>query len=214
MIRVLIADDHPAIRAGLAGELAGAPDIEVVGQAADTDETLRLAEALEPDVVLLDIVMPGLRAPEVVRRLLAGQAELHVLVLTAYGEEGLVLGLLRAGVQGYLLKDEELGTVVKAVQGVMRGETWLSPRVATTVAKAARGEASGEEKSPLAQLTRRERQVLALMARGLSNAEIAEKLLITERTVKFHVGNIYRKLGVRSRMEAILQARREGMAEI
>jgi len=212
MIRVLIADDHPAIRAGLVGELAGDPDIEVVGQAADGEETLRLAEALEPDVVLLDIVMPGLRAPEVVRRLLVAQPELRVLVLTAYGEEGLVLGLLRAGARGYLLKDEELGTVVKAVQGVMRGETWLSPKVAgTVVARAVAAANSTDEGDGPAEmgLTERQMEVLRLLARGKSNVEIGRELGISERGVRYHLSNIYSKLGVSSRAGAMSWAARK-----
>jgi len=213
MIRVLIADDHPAVRAGLASELERQPDITVVGQAGNAQETLRLAQERQPDVLLLDIVMPGMRAGELVRRLRSACPKLRVLVLTAYDDERLVLGLLRAGVQGYLLKEEELETVAAAVRGVMRGEMPLSLPVAAKVRQAALGEPGRAEQRPLARLTEREREVLALMARGLSNAEIAKELVITEHTVKFHVGNIYAKLGVRTRVEAILVAVREGMGE-
>lgn len=169
MIRVLIADDHPAVRAGLASELGRQPDITVVGLAGNAEETLRLAQDREPDVVLLDVMMPGIRAGELIGRLRRMCPKVRVLVLSAYDEERLVLGLLRAGAQGYLLKEEELERVVAAVRSVMRGEMPLSPAVAAEVRRAAVGDQG--EGSLLAQLTEREREVLVLMAQGLSNAE-------------------------------------------
>jgi len=211
-IRVLLADDHPAVRVGIATGLAREEDIEVVGEAGNARETLLLTESLRPNVLLLDIVMPDMKAGELVRRLLTAHPGLRILVLTAYDDEALVLGLLRAGVAGYLLKEERLETIAAAVRGVMRAEMPLSPKIASSIRRNLLGVGGilrGD--SPLADLTKREREVLELMTRGKTNAEIAQALVVTERTVKFHVGNIYSKLHVRSRTEAVLLALKEGL---
>lgn len=208
MIKVLLADDHPALRAGIKGMLEQA-DIEVVGEAADGDEALRLAERLGPDVLVLDAVMPGPRSPQVIHRLRESRPNLRVLVLTAYDENELVFGLLEAGAVGYVLKEEALETIEAAVRTTARGESWLSPKVAAKVMKKALGKEEAEEEA--IPLTERELEVLWLVAKGWSNREIAKELFISEGTVKNHVTSIYAKLGVHSRAEAVAWAWQQGL---
>ena len=210
VIKVLLADDHPALRAGIKGMLEKA-DIEVIGEAADGDEALRLAKRLGPDVLVLDAVMPGLRAPQVIHRLKETCPDLRVLVLTAYDDNELVFGLLEAGAVGYVLKEEALETIEAAVRAAARGESWLSPKVAAKVMKKALGKEEAEEEAT--PLTERELEVLQLMAKGWSNRGIAKELFISEGTVKNHVTNVYAKLGVHSRAEAVAWAWQQGLVK-
>ena len=210
-IRILVADDHPVVREGICGRLAREEDFLVVGQAVDGDEAIRQARRLCPDVVLLDVAMPGPGAVAVLEELRQTAPQTHVLVLSAFDDDRYVFGTLEAGAAGYLLKDERLSTLVDAVRAVARGESWLSPRVASKVTHRALGKAMGTSGPPL---TNREQEVLRLMAQGKENAEIAAALVISEQTVKFHVGNIYAKLDVNSRTAAVVEAIRQGWAHV
>jgi DNA-binding NarL/FixJ family response regulator len=211
VIRILLADDHPVVREGIDNRLAREEDFVVVGEAANGEEVIRQARRLRPDVVLLDVAMPGPGAVPVMEALRQDHPAVKVLVLSAFDEDECVFGMLAAGAAGYALKDERLSTLVEAVRTVARGETWLSPRVATKVSNRAIGKESAEADIPL---TDREREVLELMAQGKENAEIADALVIAERTVKFHVGNIYAKLGVTSRTAAVVEAIRRGWVRV
>jgi len=206
-IRVLLADDHPVVRSGIRAELDGAEGIEVVGEASSGDEALRLVEELRPDVLVLDVVMPGMDGVEATRLLQERHPELRILALSAYEDNEYVFGLLSAGAVGYVLKEEALDTVVEAIRAASRGETWLSKRVEEKVVR----RATGEEEVPL---TGRELEVLRLMAKGWSNQRIAKELSITERTVRFHVENILTKLGVRSRTEAVVEGVKRGLVKM
>jgi len=201
-LRVLIADDHPVVRSGIRRELEKEKDIEVVGEAGSAKEALLLARSLKPDVVLLDVVMPGMRARKLIKRIFAVSPGVRIVILTAYGEEALVFGLLKAGVMGYVLKEEERGAIADAIRAASRGEMWLSPRIAKLVA----GKAIGE----LPSLSEREERILELLARGKSDIEIAEELSISERAIRYHLRRIYDKIGVNTRWEAIAWAIRTG----
>lgn len=200
MIRILLADDHRVVREGIRDRLQQEPDLAVVGEAADGAEALRLAEGLRPDVLVLDIEMPK-RSGIDVARALAGQSEApRVIVLTAYDAPEHVAELLAAGVAGYLTKDESLSTLVEAIRGVSSGETgWLSPRIAAR--SASLGEAA-DATAPPGGLTTRETEVLRLVAEGLTNADVAARLFLSEHTVRNHLASIFGKTGVRNRAEA------------
>lgn len=210
VIRVILGDDHPVVRLGVHSELARHPDIKVIGEAVNGDEALSLAESLQPDVLILDVNMPGIRAVDVIRSLRKQPSSPNVLVLSAYGDEEHVRALLSAGAKGYILKDENLAVIVQAIRAVMQGILWLSPGIAHIVSHAMARRTEDRAKS----LTAREMEVLRLMARGWNNQRIAQVLSISEAAVKFHIGHIYDKLGVASRVEALLYAAREGWVDL
>jgi DNA-binding NarL/FixJ family response regulator len=215
-IRVLLTDDHPIVRRGIRNLLEKAPDIVVVGEASNGEQALCMVEELAPDVMLLDMEMPGINGLEVARRLQAKKSPVRVLALSAYDDEQYILGLLKRDVVGYLTKEEALDTIVEAVRGVARGEEgWLSRRITAKVLRQ-RGEARNKEpeQDQAIPLTEREKAVLYALAQGWDNQRIAHELYVSERTVKFHTSNIYQKLQVTSRTGAILYAISRGWLDI
>ena len=211
-IRVLIADDHAIVRKGIRALLATETDIEVVGEAADGKEAVEKAERLHPDVILMDLVMPGMDGIEATRRITTRQPETRILVLTSFAEDEKVFPALKAGALGYLLKDAGPEELVRAIRQVYCGESSLHPAIARKVLQ----ELSRPPERPLTPepLTERELEVLRLIAKGKSNREIAEELVISEATVRTHVSNILGKLQLASRTQAALYALREGIAEL
>lgn len=206
-IRVLIADDHPVVRNGIRDELAKHPDLELVGEATTGDEALELCSSLEADVLVLDINMPGLSAVEATHGLMAQERPPRILVLSAYGDLESAQAMLTAGVQGYMLKDEDPARIPEGIRAVYNGIRWLSAEIGNVVA---------DPPAPFditSLLSPREVQVLKIMAHGKDNIRIASRLSITEGTVKNHVSNIYTKLGVNSRAEAVSYAWRHGLAD-
>ncbi len=208
-IRIVLADDHPLMRAGIRATLVAEPDLTLVGEAADGHEAQRLSHELEPDVLLLDLNMPGPSAFETVAYLREHCPQVKVVMLTAYDDDTYVHGLVAAGVAGYVLKDEIEEAVVRAIRTVMQGDTWFSRTVVDKLARPATGEVPFTERPAL---TERELEVVRLVTQGFSNKEIGEALKVKERTVEFHVGNVLRKLGVASRVEAAVWAKEHGVA--
>jgi DNA-binding NarL/FixJ family response regulator len=207
-IRVLVADDHPMLREGLVAVLATQPDFEVVGEAADGSEVVRLAKKLQPDVILLDLEMPGVDGVAALERLRNAGSEARAVVFTAYDTDERILGALRAGAQGYLLKGASRAEIFDAIRVVNSGGSLLQPVVTSKLLESMSRDEQREEIEPL---TPRELEVLALLARGQKNAEIAGRLFISERTVKFHVSSILAKLGAGNRTEAVALATRRGL---
>ncbi len=211
-IRILVADDHPIVRDGLVAILNTQADFEVVGEVANGRETLRHVESLKPDVVLLDLEMPELDGVQTLQQLQAGQQQAKVIVFTAYDTDERIVGAVRAGAKGYLLKGAPREELFEAIRVVSAGGSLLQPVVASKLMEhmsGRGGEASGAE-----ALTLREREVLRLMAQGRPNKEIAGKLYISERTVKFHVSSILGKLGATNRTEAVKLAARQGLVDL
>jgi len=209
-IRILLADDHAVVRQGIRQFLEEAGDIAVVAEAGDGAEALRLVEAHQPDVAVLDIRMPEVTGVEVARRIKERFPQVRVLVLTAYDDDPYVFALLQAGADGYVLKTASGDELVRAVRTVYAGETALSPEIAGKVVRQAtrrRPEGAAGQVEPL---TDRELDVLRLAARGLTNRAIGHELGISHRTVQGHMANIYGKLGVNSRTEAVTEALRRG----
>ncbi|MEV0236594.1 response regulator transcription factor [Nonomuraea sp. NPDC050786] len=196
MLRVMIVDDHPVVREGLRGMLQAEPDIEVVGEAGSGDEAVAVVPRLRPDVILMDLRMPGGDGVDAIGRLGAGQ---RVVVLTTYEDDGEILRAVAAGAAGYLLKDVSRADLARSVRAAARGETVLSPSVAARLAD--RRAAPGP---PV--LSAREREVLELVAEGLTNAEIGRRLYIGEATVKTYLLRVFGKLGVSDRTSAVLAA--------
>lgn len=204
-IRVVLVDDHPLAREGLRNLLDKAIDIEVVGEADNGMEALGLVETLKPDVLVLDMEMPGLSGLEVAQQLKSAKSSVRVLALSAHNDKAYIMGLLANGAAGYLVKEEMLQTIVEAVRGVARGEQgWLSRQVSAQIS-------TWTQETQTNSLTPRELEVLALVVEGKTNQEIGLALGISEKTVEKHLVNVFAKLAVSSRVEAAVYAVREGL---
>jgi NarL family two-component system response regulator LiaR len=210
-IRILIADDHAFVREGTRRILEQEPDLEVVAEAGDGEETVKLACDLKPDVALVDVAMPRIDGIEATRRIKALCPAVAVLVLSAYDDDQFVFGLLEAGAAGYLLKSVRGQEIVNAIRAVHAGESVLHPSVARKVLNRFAG-VSGKprDRKSLDLLTEREMEVLKMVTKGLSNKDIAEGLCLSVRTVQGHLANIFNKLRVSSRTEAVVHALKEG----
>lgn len=209
-LRVLVVDDHPLYRDGLVTAIAAMPDVEVVGDAADGLAAVRAASDLAPDVVVMDLHMPELNGIEATRRIVAERPETAVLVLTMLDGDDSVFAAMRAGARGYLLKGADREEIRRSLQAVANGEVVFSSGIASRVlAFFAAGPAT--TLAPFPELTEREREILDLVARGLTNAEIAQRLVLSSKTVRNHVSNVFTKLQVAGRAEAVAQARDAGL---
>ncbi|MFZ0973839.1 MAG: response regulator transcription factor [Solirubrobacteraceae bacterium] len=212
-IRVLVVDDHDLFRAGLASLLDAQQGIEVVAQASGGRMGVRLANELQPDVVLMDVRMPDLEGPEATREILEQHPSIRVVALTVVSDDADVAAAVEAGASGFVAKDTPIDGVVVALRAAANGVAWLSPRAAEVVLGRVRRDSVDEEPAgeELDDLSVREREVLRLIARGMENAEIADELGISPRTAKNHVSNILAKLGLPSRIQAAIYAVRRGL---
>ena len=212
-IRVLICDDQALVRAGFRSILGGKPDIEVVGEAENGAEAVVLAERRRPDVILMDIRMPVLDGVEATRRLVADGSPARILVLTTFDLDEYVHAAIRAGASGFLLKDVTPAKLLDAIRIVAGGDALLAPSVTRRLLErfAVTLPAGDQSSDVLEQLTARETEVLRLLAGGLSNAEIAAELVVSEATVKTHISSLLRKLGLRDRVQAVILAYETGL---
>lgn len=211
-ITVLIVDDHTVVRRGLSALLGTEADIRVVGEAANGREAVAQAEALRPDVILMDLVMPVMDGVAATAQIMAGRPGSHILVLTSFGSDVKLFPAVKAGAVGYLLKDTTPEELVKAIRRAAAGESSLNPVIARRLLRELAHE--GPDAAPTEPLSRRETEVIRLVARGMNNERIARKLFISEATVRTHVGNILAKLRLANRTEAALYALKEGLAAI
>jgi len=209
MISILVCDDHPVVRDGLVAMLSTQPDFQVVGEASSGAEMVTLATRLKADVILLDLEMPGMDGVEALRQLRAQKADAQVLVFTAFDTDERILGAIRAGAQGYMLKGAPRQELFGAIRTIASGGSLLQPVVQSRLITSLQS-----RREPVESLTPREAEVLRLMAEGRANKEIAAALSITERTVKFHVGAILGKLGATNRTEAVRLAAQLGWVSI
>lgn len=208
-IRILIVDDHPLIREGLRAVLETQPDLELVGEACDGYEAVRQALALKPDVILMDLALPRKDGIEAMREILRSMPGVKVLVLSNYLDDEKVFGALRAGAKGYILKETGSQEVRQAVRNVYQGKAALDPAVQRKLVDQLVGSSVS---LPENELTEREREVLRLMARGFTNPQIASQMSVAEGTVRYHVSNVLRKLGLENRTQAVLYALQRGLA--
>ncbi|WP_405078987.1 response regulator [Paenibacillus chitinolyticus] len=213
-VRILLADDHAVVRKGLQMFLATQPDLELAGEASDGRQALEMIASLSPDVVLMDLNMPGLNGIEAAEIIKRDHPRVKVIVLTSFSDQDHVLPAVRAGARGYLLKDIEPDELVRAIRRVHAGQVELHPEAAgklmNSIAFAEEVQAAGAA-SPLEELTKREAQVLKLIASGMSNKEIGEALFISEKTVKTHVSHVLDKLGLADRTQAAILAVKHGL---
>jgi DNA-binding NarL/FixJ family response regulator len=210
-IKIILAEDHVVVREGTRQLLENEGDLEVIGEAGNGEEAVQLAAQLQPDLVIMDIAMPKLNGIEATKQIKALQPSIKVLILTAYDNDQYIFALLEAGAAGYLLKDVSSSELINAVRAVCAGESILHPVVAHKVINHFRSHGGRlEAKQSLEPLTQREMDVLKLASRGMSNKDIAQELCISVRTVQSHLGNIFNKLGVGSRAEAMMCALKRG----
>jgi DNA-binding NarL/FixJ family response regulator len=210
-VRVLIADDHPHFRDGLRALLLSAPDVEVVGEAKDGEEAVRLAARLQPDVILMDLNMPGTGGIEATRRILHTSPHISILVISMYEDDDSVFAALKAGARGYLLKGALKAEILRAIRCVMSGEAIFGAAIARRLMQYFSAPRPDAPEETFPELTDREREVLTLIARHETNPEIAKKLHLSHKTVRNHVSNIFTKLQVADRAQAIIRAREAGL---
>jgi DNA-binding NarL/FixJ family response regulator len=211
VVNVVVADDHEAFRAGLRALLATVDDIELVGEAATGEEAVAAARDLQPDVVLMDLDMPGLDGIAATRRVVDTSPHIAVLVLTMVDDDAAVFDALRAGARGYLLKGANRAEIVRAVRAVASGEAIFGPDVARRLMAFFAAPRPATVPDVFPELTEREREILELIARGYSNQQITDRLVLSPKTIRNHVSNIFSKLQVRDRAEAIVRAREAGL---
>ncbi len=211
MVRVLIADDHPVFRFGLRTLLKADPMMEVVGEATNGEDTIRQASLVSPNVILMDLNMPGINGIEATRRILIEHPQVHILVLTMFDDDDSVFAAMRAGARGYLLKGAEGSETLQAIRVASTGEAIFSPAIAGRMMQYFGAPRSPNTPQPFPELTDREREVLSLIAQGYTNQAIAERLVISPKTLRNHISSIFSKLQVTSRLEAILRAKDAGM---
>jgi DNA-binding NarL/FixJ family response regulator len=214
-IRLLIADDHALFREGLRALLMAVPDLELVGEAASGEEAIAETERLQPEVVLMDLKMPGMSGIEATRRILARNASVGVVVVTMLEDDASVFSAMRAGARGYVLKGAHHDALLQAIRAVAEGQALFGPAVATRMMSYFQSLGTGVKSSGEAlifpELTQREREVLGLIATGINNAEIAERLEISTKTVRNHINSIFSKLHLADRAQAIVRARDAGL---
>ncbi len=212
-IRVLIADDHPLFRDGLRALLTSTADAEVAGEAATGDEAIAQAAALQPDVILMDIQMPGVNGIEATRHILHISPHVAVLVLTMFEDDNSVFAAMQAGARGYLLKGAGQDEILRAIRAVASGEAIFSPAIARRLIDYFSAPRPDLPPQVFPELTDREREILSLIARGDNNTEIAQRLVLSPKTVRNHVSNIFSKLQVADRAQAIVRAREAGLGQ-
>ena len=210
-LRVLVVDDHPLYRDGLVTAIAAMPDVEVVGDAGDGAAAVGMAKELEPDVVVMDLHMPELNGIDATRRIVANRPDTAVLVLTMLESDDSVFAAMRAGARGYLLKGADRAEIRRALEAVANGEVVFSAGIASRVLSFFAAGPSAPAVTPFPTLTEREREILDLVARGLTNTAIAQRLVLSSKTVRNHVSNVFTKLQVAGRAEAVAQARDAGL---
>jgi DNA-binding NarL/FixJ family response regulator len=210
-IRLLLVDDHPVVREGLRNLLSEEPDVQCVGEAASGDEAVRLVQETQPDVVLMDLMMPGMDGIQAIRRIRQESPATQVVALTSFGDERKVRGAVEAGAVGYLLKDVLKADLLRAIRNARRGRPSLHPQAQRHLMQRVR---RSEQRSVIDGLTPRERSILELIAQGLNNRTIAVTLRLTEGTVKGYVSRVFDKLGVQDRTQAALVAVREGLVDL
>ena len=210
-IRILIADDHPIFRDGMRGLLDSVADTEVVGEATTGEEAIARAASLQPDVILMDLNMPGMNGIEATRHIVQTSPHVGVLVVTMFEDDDSVFAAMRAGARGYLLKGANQAELLRAIRAVGNGEAIFGPAIAERVMRYFAAPRPAATPAVFPELTEREREILALIARGQGNQEIAERLFLSLKTVRNHVSNIFAKLQVADRAQAVLRAREAGL---
>jgi DNA-binding NarL/FixJ family response regulator len=210
-VRILIADDHAVVREGLRAVLGSEPDMEVVGEAATGKEVLERAADLRPDVILMDIQMPGINGIEATRRIIAANQEIGVVILTMYEDDDSIFSAMRAGARGYVLKGAHPSQILKVLRAVADGEAYFGPEIARRLMDFFSAPKPPSPAEAFPELTTRERDILDLIAQGHSNAKIARRLYLSPKTVGNHISHIFTKLQVADRAQAIIRAREAGM---
>ena len=211
MLRILIADDHPLVRSGMRALLTAAEDLEVVGEAATGEEAISLAAALQPEVIVMDLRMPGINGIEATRRIMQSHSHMRILVVTLFEDDDSVFAALRAGARGYILKEANEVEVLRAIRAVGGGDAIFSSTIAQRLLGFFAAPRPAALTAPFPDLTDREREILTLIAQGRSNSEIAQTLVISLKTVRNYISSIFSKLQVADRAQAILRAREAGL---